>query len=149
MREEIRQAARNAAARLEGEGLNRVDQLVGSFGPAIEVYSRYDEVRTDTGEPVGVDKAIDEASDSVSTWRIEQLAERGLEGVEPEGRFALLCWDVLGAAEFRFNEAKLLGHAVGMDVDQLIVAGLVEKSGDKIKMLPAKQRRREHALVTR
>ena len=146
MREKIRQAARNAAARLEGEGLNRVDQLVGSFGPAIEVYSRYDEVRTDTGEPVGVDKAIEEASDSVSTWRIEQLAERGLEGVEPEGRFALLCWDVLGAAEFRFNEAKLLGHAVGMDVDQLIVAGLVEKSGDKIKMLPAKQRRRERAL---
>ena len=72
---------------------------------------------------MGVDKAIEEASDSVSTWRIEQLAERGLEGVEPEGRFALLCWDVLGAAEFRFNEAKLLGHAVGMDVDQLIVAG--------------------------
>jgi len=146
MREEIGQAARNAAARLEGEGLNRVDQLVGSFGPAIEVYSRYDEVRTDTGEPVGVEKAIDEASDSVSTWRIEQLAERGLEGVEPEGRFALLCWDVLGAVEFRFNEAKLLGHAVGMDVDQLIVAGLVEKSSDKIKMLPAKQRRRDRAL---
>lgn len=146
MQEEIRQAARNAATRLEGEGLNRVDQLVGSFGPAIEVYSRYDEVRTDTGELVGVEKAIDEASDSVSTWRIEQLAERGLEGVEPEGRFALLCWDVLGAAEFRFNEAKLLGHAVGMDVDQLIVAGLVEKSSDKIKILPAKQRRRERAL---
>lgn len=146
MREEIRQAAKNAAARLEREGLNRVDQLVGSFGPAIEVYSRYDEIRTDTGEPVGVDKAIDEASDSVSAWRIEQLAERGLEGVEPEGRFALLCWDVLGAAEFRFNEAKLLGHAVGMDVSQLIVAGLVEKSNDKIKILPAKQRRRERAL---
>ena len=146
MREEIRQAARHAAARLEGEGLNRVDQLVGSFGPAIEVYSRYDEVRTDTGEPVGVDKAIDEASEAVSAWRIKQLADKGLDGVEGEGQFALLCWDVLGAAEFRFNEAHLLGKAVGMDVDQLIVAGLVEKSGDKIKILPAKQRRRERAL---
>ena len=146
MREEVRQAARNAAARLEREGLNRVDQLVGSFGPAIEVYSHYDEVRTDTGEPVGVDKAIDEASEAVSAWRIEELAKRGLDGVEGEGKFTLLCWDVLGAAEFRFNEAHLLGKAVGMDVDQLIVAGLVEKSGDKIKMLPAKQRRRERAL---
>lgn len=146
MREEIRQAARNTAARLEREGLNRVDQLVGSFGPAIEVYSRYDEVRTDTGEPVGVDKAIDEASEAVSAWRIEELAKHGLDGVEGEGKFALLCWDVLGAAEFRFNEAHLLGKAVGMDVDQLIVAGLVEKSGDKIKILPAKQRRRERAL---
>jgi len=142
MQREIREKARSTAQRLQEEMLNPVDQLVGSFGPAMEVYSRYDEVRTDTGDPVGVDKAIDEASDAVSKWRIEQLAARGLEGVEAEGRFALLCWDVLGAAEFRFNDAKLLGHAVGMDVDQLVSAWLVTKSGDKIKMLSAKDRRR-------
>jgi adenine-specific DNA methylase len=146
MQHEIRDKARSTAQRLQEEMLNPVDQLVGSFGPAMEVYSRYDEVRTDTGEPVGVDKAIDEASDAVSKWRIEQLAAKGLEGVEAEGRFALLCWDVLGAAEFRFNEAKLLGHAVGMDVDQLVGAGLVSKSGDKIKILSAKDRRRDRAL---
>ena len=49
-------------------------------------------------------------------------------------------------AEFRFNEASLLGKAVGMDVEQLVQAGLVSKSGDKIKMLSAKERRRERAL---
>jgi len=146
MREEIRQVARKSAERLKNEGLNPIDQLVGSFGPAMEVYSRYDEVRTDVGEEVGVAKAIDEASDAVSRWRIEQLAAKGLEGVEPEGQFYLLCWDVLGAAEFRYNEANLLGKAVGMDVDQLITAGLVSKSGEKIKILPAKDRRRERAL---
>ena len=146
MREEIRQVARESAERLKDEGLNPIDQLVGSFGPAMEVYSRHDEVRTDTGDPVGVGKAIDEASDAITRWRIEQLAARGLEGVEPEGQFYLLCWDVLGAAEFRFNEAKLLGHAVGMDVDQLITAGLVSKSSEKIKILSAKDRRRERAL---
>lgn len=146
LKKEIRDKARVTAERLQAEGLNPVDQLVGSFGPAMEVYSRYDEVKTDTGVPVGVNKAIEEASTAVSTWRVEQLAAHGLEGVEAEGRFALLCWDVLGAAEFRFNEAKLLGHAVGMDVEQLAVAGLVTKSGDKIQMLPAKERRRERAL---
>ena len=146
MREEIRQAAQGAAERLKADGLNAVDQLVGSFGPAMEVYSRFDEVRTDVGDKVGVDKAIDEASDAVSRWRIEQLAARGLEGVEAEGQFYLLCWDVLGAAEFRFNEAKLLGHAVRMDVDQLITAGLVTKTSDKISILPAKDRRRAKAL---
>ncbi len=146
MEVEIKEAARNAAARLEGEGLNRVDQLVGSFGPAMEVYSRYDEVRTDTGASVGVDKALKAASDAVSAWRVEQLAERGLEGVEPEGRFYLLCWDVLGAARFRFNEAKLLGNAVRMDVDQLIGAGLVAKKNQDIRILPAQERRRDRAL---
>ncbi len=146
MREEIRKVARTSAERLRGEGLNAVDQLVGSFGPAMEVYSRYDEVRTDVGDPVGADKAIDEASDAVSRWRIEQLAARGLEGVEPEGQFYLLCWDVLAAAEFRFNEAHLLGKAVGIDVDQLITAGLVSKTSDKINILSARDRRRAKAL---
>lgn len=146
LKAQIREAARSTAARLAKEGLNPVDQLVGSFGPAMEVYSRFDEVRTDTGQKIGVSAAIDEASDAVSDWRIQQLAERGLDGVEPEGRFALLCWDVLGAAEFRFNEAKLLGHAVGMDVSQLETAGLVSKTGDKVKMLSARDRRRDRAL---
>jgi adenine-specific DNA methylase len=146
MREEIRRRARESAERLQKEGLNPVDQLVGSFGPAMEVYSRFDSVKTDTGVPIGVGRAIDEASEAVSSWRIEQLAARGLDGVEPEGKFYLLCWDALGAAEFRFNEAKLLGHAVGMDVDQLLAAGLIEKKGDKIKMLAVTNRRRSKPL---
>ncbi len=146
MQAEIRQSAESAADRLQKEGLNAVDQLVGSFGPALEVYSRYEEVRTDTGDEVRVDRAIAIASDAVSNWRIQQLASRGLQGVEAEGRFALLCWDVLGAAEFRFNEAKLLGHAVGMDVSQLVTAGLVSRSSDKIKILTASDRRRDRAI---
>jgi adenine-specific DNA methylase len=146
MKAEIRKRARESAERLKQEGLNPVDQLVGSFGPAMAVYSQYKEVRTDTGEPVSVTEAIDEASEAVSEWRIEQLAARGLNEVEPEGRFELLCWDVLGAAEFRFNEAHLLGKAVGMDVDQLVAAGLVTKSGDKVQILPVRERRRSRAL---
>jgi adenine-specific DNA methylase len=146
MKNEIQEAARASAARLHAEGLNPVDQLVGSFGPAMTVYSRFDDVRTDTGDPVEVESAIAEAADAVSRWRIEQLAARGLDGVEPEGRFYLLCWDVLQAGEFRFNEAHLLGKAVGIDPDRLIVAGLVSKSSDKINMLSAKDRRRERPL---
>jgi adenine-specific DNA methylase len=146
MKEEIRRRARESAERLQKEGLNPVDQLVGTFGPSMQVYSRFDVVKTDTGVPVNVGMAIDEAAEAVSSWRIEQLAKRGLEGVEAEGKFYLLCWDVLGAAEFRFNEAKLLGHAVGMDVGQLQAAGLIEKSSDKVKILPAIKRRRSKAL---
>lgn len=146
MQSEIRRRAESAADRLQKEGLNPVDQLVGSFGPALEVYSRYAEVRTDTGDEVGVDRAIDIASDAVSNWRIQQLAARGLAGVEPEGKFALLCWDVLAATEFRFNEAKLLGHAVGMDVTSLAAAGLIKRTADKVNILSAKERRRNRAI---
>ncbi len=148
MKEEIRAVARKTAARLRGEGLNAVDQLVGAFGPAMEVFSRYDEVKTDTGQKVGVAEAIQLAADAVADWRVEQLAQRGLEGMDPDSRFVLLCWDVLGAAEFRFNEAMLLGRSVGMDVARLKESGLVTASGDKVKLLPAAGRRRGKAVRT-
>ncbi|MCX7626382.1 MAG: hypothetical protein N2Z21_09255, partial [Candidatus Sumerlaeaceae bacterium] len=146
MRQEIRERVRQTAERLAREGLNPVDQLVGSFGSAMEVFSRYDEVRTDTGELVAVSDAINEAADAVMDWRIEKLAARGLEGVEPEGRFVVLWWDVLGAATVRFNEAKLLGHAVGKAVDELQDAGLVTRDGEKVTILSARERRRDKAL---
>ena len=146
MQARIRRVAEETAARLEREGLNPVDQLVGSFGPAMSVFSAYDMVRTDTGEPVSVAAAIDIASDAVANWRIRKLAARGLQGVEPEARFALLCWDTLQAAEFRFNEARLLGHAVGMDVSSLALAGLIAVKQDKVNMLSASERRRDAPL---
>lgn len=146
MQAEIRQVAQATAARLRDEGLNAIDQLVGAFGPAMEVFSRYDEVRTDTGDPVSVDEAIQTAADAVADWRVEQLAQRGLAGVDDESRFVLLCWDVLGASTFRFNEAMMLGRSVGMDVNSLIAAGLVTKSGANVNLLPAKDRRRERSV---
>jgi len=147
MQARIREVAEAAAERLSAEGLNPVDQLVGSFGPAMEVFSAYDQVRTDTGEPVGVGAAIDIAADAVAGWRIRQLAQGGLQGVEGEAQFALLCWATLRAAEFRFNEAKLLGHAVGMDVSTLQQAGLIAVKADKVNILSAADRRREAPLT--
>jgi putative DNA methylase len=102
----------------------------------------------DTGERVGVADAIQAAADAVAQWRVEQLASRGLDGVDAESRFYLLCWDVLQAAEFRFNEAMLLGRSVGMDVSRLKETGLITASGDKVKMVPARDRRRDKPIKT-
>lgn len=146
MQAEIKVVAEGSAERLASEKLNPVDQLVGSFGPAMAVFSAYDQVKTDTGETVEVGRAIDIAADAVANWRIRQLAAGGLAGVEPEAQFALLCWATLGAAEFRFNEAKLLGHAVGMDVGALEQAGLITRKADKVNILSASARRREGPL---
>ncbi len=148
MQQEIRQAAQKAAEGFKGEGLLPVDQLVGAFGPAMTVFSKYEEVRRDTGERVGTIDAMQATADAVAEWRVDQLAERGLDGVDAESRFYLLCWDVLRAAKFRFNEASLLGKAVGMDVSRLSDTGLIEKAAEWVKMLPATARRREKPVKT-
>jgi hypothetical protein len=108
----------------------------------MSVFSAFNEVRTDTGDSIKVGAAIEIAADAVAGWRIRKLAAGGLQGVEPEAQFALLCWDTLRAAEFRFNEAKLLGHAVKMDVSALEIAGLISVKQDQVKMLSASERRR-------
>ncbi len=145
-RQRLARAARSSAERLRRDGLNSVDQLVGSFGPAMEVFSRYRAVRHDTGAPVSIGEALDIASDAVIDWRINELMARGtgadLAGVEALGRYAVLCWDVLAAAQFRFNEAKLLGHAVGLNPEDLVKAGIAEKKSQNIVILPASRRRR-------
>ncbi len=146
MRGEIQRVAQETAARLEGEGLNRVDQLVGAFGPAMEVFSRYREVRTTTGDPVSVSEAIQVAADAVFAWRERQHAQDGLEGLDAESRFVHLCWDVLQAEQFRFNEAMLLGRSVGMDISELIAAGLLAKSGSYIQLRSAHERRRDEPV---
>ena len=132
-------AARAAAKaeELEKLGMNPVDQLVGAFGPAMEVFSTYREVRTLTGEPVTVGKAIDMASEAVSRWRLSKLTQRAsdLERVEAEGKFYLLSWDVLQAAEFRYNEGNMLGKALGLDVDDMAKIGLIKKKGDNLTTL--------------
>jgi len=76
IRPEIQRAAQEAAKRLESEGLNRVDQLVGAFGPVMEVFSRYREVRTTTGERVDVAEAIQIVERAVLAWQKER-EERG------------------------------------------------------------------------
>ncbi len=151
LRNEIRAAARASAERLAAAGLNAVDQLVGSFGPAVEVFSRYKTVRRDTGEIVFVGEALDEAADAVVEWRVERLMPTenriGLAGVDQASRYTVMCWDVLAAAQFRFNEAKLLGHAVGLDPDDLVKAGIAAKKSANVILTPASERRRAHALT--
>jgi len=148
MEDQIGRIARETAARLEEEGLNRVDQMVGAFGPAMTVFSRYDEVRTTTGEVVSVSEAIQAAADAVAEWRINRYAERHLDDVDAESRYVLLCWDVLQAEEFRFDDAMLLGRSLGMDVNSLVEAGLAGKKGANVSLLPARERRREKAVAT-
>jgi hypothetical protein len=53
----------------------------------------------------------------------------------------------LRATEFQFNEAKLLGNAVRMDVSDLQLAGLISVKQDQVKILSAAERRRDAPLT--
>jgi len=154
---ELRQKAMETASRLSDEGMNKVDQLVGAFGPAMSVFSRYARV-DNRGNAVSSNEAIQAAADAVVAWRLQDLQNRSMTGAEhldleqidTPSRFWLLWWDVISAHEARFNEAMLLGRSLGLGVDNLISAGLLSKKSEKVFILSAKERRadkpREEAI---
>jgi hypothetical protein len=82
-------------------------------------------------------------------WRLSRLVPEGLKDLDAESQFVLLCWDVQRAAEYKFDQARLMGTAVNRPVSQLEYAGLVVKKGEWTRISPASERRREKALERR
>jgi hypothetical protein len=101
-RREIHEKPRNAPAWSRPRASKPRGSACRCFRPGSGIFSGYDEVRTDTGEPVNFDRLPDEAADAVIAWPVQQIASRRLDGVDAEGRFSV----VLGRfrpAEFRYN----------------------------------------------
>lgn len=146
---QVREAALCRARQLADGGFNPVDQLVGSFGPAIAVLSQHGEVRQQTGELVDLGGVLDTAAKAVMEWRLARLVPVGLRDLDPDSQFVLLCWDVQQAAEFRFDQARLMSTAVNRDLLKLEDAGLVIKRNEWTRMAPAQSRRRERKLEQR
>jgi adenine-specific DNA methylase len=76
MIDEILRAARETFMRLESDGFGPVDQVVGSFGPALKSFLRYKEVYKASGERVDVAEAIQIVERAVLAWQKER-EERG------------------------------------------------------------------------
>ena len=152
LRPRVLQKARETAARLEGEGITGVDQLVGSFGPAIGVASEFDDVRDVTGRTIGFETVIATAAEGVGAWRAEQLvasASRSaggaaaFAGIDALSRAVLVWWGTFRRGSVGFDEALLLTRGLGMDVQALVDAGLVAKDGGAIVIRSASERRRD------
>jgi hypothetical protein len=147
MQQEIRQRAESAADRLQKEGLNAVDQLVGSFGPALEVYSRYAEVRTDTGDEVGVDRADRHLPRTLSATGASSSSRR----------VALRAWSPKASSRSSVGTCSVLRSSASTRPScsatpwawmsrNIAAAGLVKRTADKVNIQSAKDRRRDKAI---
>ena len=153
VRPRIATAAREAATRLEGEGIAGVDLLVGSFGPAIGVAAAYDRVQEATGDDVPFDRVIEVAAGAVGAWRAEKLTARATGGgaaspdADPVGRAVLVWWATFGRGTVGFDEALLLTRALGVDANALVTSGVAEKRKGSLALRAATERRRARAAT--
>lgn len=146
---EVRATAREKAQEFADAGIDGVDLLLSSYGPALSVISRHWPVMSSEVGPDGSsrrlrpEEALDAAREEIVALRRRALVGRQME-FDPITDFVLLAWSMFKAEEFPYDEARRLALAVGgNDVESLATAKiLTKKAGTVIMAKPSDRRKR-------
>lgn len=148
---DVREAARDASERFSADGIDGVDLMLSTYGPALSVISRSWPVYSSQPDESGNDRLLrpEEALD-IAREEIVELRRRRLIGqstrVDDYTDFVLIAWDIFKAREINFDAARLLALAVGgLDVDDLARAKILNKKTGTVTLLQPRERVRRDA----
>lgn len=121
IKQETQQVARSKAQYLDGQEVDfaKVDIILASFGPTLEVFTRNYPVIDDEGNDVRPQVALDEARTAVRDYLIDQYLNEGVRDVDPITEWYTLAWLVFEAQRFPYDEANRLGKGIGIEVDDI------------------------------
>lgn len=146
---EVRAAAREAAKRFEAAGIDGVDLLLATYGPALSVLSRAWPVYSSEIDEDGrsrllrPEEALGAAREEVVRLRKAELVGRDVafDGITD---FVLIAWQTFRAEEFPYDEARRLALAIGGgDVETLAAAKVLDKKAGSVRLLSPKERKRK------
>jgi adenine-specific DNA methylase len=149
---EVRAAARDALARFSAFGMEGVDLLLSTYGPALSVISSRWPVYSSEGDPqtgksrlLRPEEALDSARGELVRLQRQRLIGQAAQ-LDPITDFVLLAWEIFKAREFPFDEARRLALAVGgLDIDELVRAKVIEKKSGTVLLSPPAKRVRGRA----
>lgn len=127
---EVKRELPAALRRLQQGNIAPVDFAQASIGPGMAIYSRYRSILEASGKPMTVRTALALINQTLS----EVLAEQEDE-FDADTRWAIAWYEQYGFTEGEYGEAELLSKAKVTSVNGLVVAGLVEAKGGKVRLL--------------
>jgi len=140
---EIERMAETRAAEFEARGVEGVDLYISTFGPVLEVFSRYREVKFVTGERVLPEEALEVARKIVTNRTFLKLVPGGAPGMDESTKFYILAMYFYHARQFPFDEAHKLAISVGTDSNALRdQAHIINKKQEDVIVLDAAERER-------
>ncbi len=129
-----RQVAREGARDLDESDVEfaKVDVILASFGPTLEVFTKNYPVVDDEGNEVSPQTALDEAREAVRDYFIDKYLNEGVRDIDPKSEWYILSWLVFEAQRFPYDEAHRLAIGVGENLDTLKKVHRMwrKKSGD-------------------
>jgi len=145
----MERAVAQALDRFWAAGIGGADFFVSAIGPALSVYSRYAEVRFESGQPVPVSGFLTMVRQAVVDYSL-RVALKGVEvgAVDAVTQFALLWrWTYRNAA-VESGAALLLDKATGVELAELQRRGLLAKANGSKKFVLLGPRQRADQVET-
>jgi adenine-specific DNA methylase len=143
---EVRLAARDAVTRYREFGIEGVDLLLSTYGPALSAISAHWPVYSSVA---GIDgkarllrpeEALQIAREEVVRLQRARIVGREVQ-IDNHSDFTLIAWETFKASEFPFDEARRLALAVGgLDMDALARAKVLVKKSGTVRLLPPSER---------
>jgi len=143
IRKDTKDAAVERVRSLEERAVDftKVDLILASFGPTLQVFTENYPVVNSQGEEVRPETALDEARKAVLDYLTEKYLNKEVQDVDQDTRWYLLSWFVFGAKKFPFDEANRLAIGVGTDISTLKdERRMWRKSQDNIILRPHEDR---------
>lgn len=141
---EIERIAETKAYEFEQRHINGVDLYISTFGPVLEVFSRYSEVKSLTGKTIQPEEALDVARKVVTNRTLQKLVPGGGSGIDEITKFYILAMHFYRARQFPFDEARKLAISVGIDASLLRDKHhIIRKKSEDVVILDAAER--EHS----
>ena len=106
-----------------------VDMAQASIGPGMAIYSRYRRVLEADGTPIDVRAALRMINGALHEYLEELDGE-----LDAESRFAIDWFSQFAFDEGDFGDADVLARAKNTSVESVVLAGLVDSSGGRVKL---------------
>lgn len=142
----VRERVLERAQAFEKKGFRKLDLMLATYGPALQVLSEHWPVKDSTGQLVKPERVLEEARSLVTQLRVTELVQHRQVVFDPITRWYVLAWDVFGAEKFPYDEARLLALTCGIDLDRHIIKehNVAAKSAKYVVLQTPAQRMEGH-----
>ncbi len=122
VQDSIQQAAREEAEEILDSGYNisKTDTAIAAYGPTLQKYAEAFPVVNKKGEEIRPREALSQAREAVTGVLAERfLKTEGLEQLDSLTRWYILSWLIYENDTIPYDEARQLGVAANVDIDNI------------------------------
>ncbi|MGC8725936.1 MAG: DUF1156 domain-containing protein [Thermoplasmata archaeon] len=123
------------------EGISGADFLISGIASSIELFGRFEEVISDSGEKITTERLMEDVRRIVIDYAVKQVLHNGFSAeIDPITRFYVLWRWAYGNAKVPFDEARKLSQSVGIDLSSQWNGSLIKKDKSFVEVLGPEER---------